>query len=55
MNFNRRNFLRRTTMLSAGLAATQAANAQTKPAAQDHSQHQHPAPAAKPAEQKKAD
>ncbi|MEP7338596.1 MAG: multicopper oxidase domain-containing protein, partial [Acidobacteriota bacterium] len=55
MNFNRRNFLRRTTLLGAGLAATQTVGAQqqqgTKPAAQDHSQHQHPTSAAKPAEQ----
>src|SRR5258706_1767271 len=42
MNFNRRNFLRRTTMLGASLAATRAASAQ---------QHQHPAAPTKPAEQ----
>jgi FtsP/CotA-like multicopper oxidase with cupredoxin domain len=46
MNFNRRNFLRRTTMMSAGLVATQTANAQhqhqeAKPAAQDQPQHDH--------------
>ena len=48
MNFNRRNFLRRTTILGAGLAVTQVANAQehqhqqppVKPA-EDHSQHDH--------------
>lgn len=49
MNSNRRNFLRRTSMLGAGLVAAQSAqpasaqhqHQETKPAAQDHSQHQH--------------
>lgn len=53
MNSNRRNFLRRTSMLGASLVAAQTTNAQTaqetKPAAQDHSQHQHTPPAPKPA------
>jgi FtsP/CotA-like multicopper oxidase with cupredoxin domain len=46
MNFNRRNFLRRTTMLGAGMLASQSAKAQQqppKPAQQEH-QHQDQAP-----------
>ncbi|HMZ23056.1 MAG TPA: multicopper oxidase domain-containing protein, partial [Blastocatellia bacterium] len=56
MNSNRRNFLRRSSMLGASLVAAKTANAQqsqeNKPAAQDHSQHQHTPP--KPAALSKA-